>query len=350
MNCGILTFHFAHNYGAMLQAYALKHFVENLGHKVTVVDYASTHMRRGYHPRFRSYLKPTNWGWMWRRREQYERFETFYRDQLGCCKTTTNYEQAVDAVSPDVLIVGSDQVWNDHLSLCDESYFLPLKQGRTIAYAASFGRSHLTDWQEKEVKQHLTAFDHLSVRETDGAAEVKRLLGQDIPVVLDPVFLLSKDEWLSMTRAPASEQGDYILYYALRDDPQLIEKTKRLAQQEHLPVLAVHPQCIRQKVGTTLRDVGPLEFLSLIRHAKYVCANSFHAAAFSVLFGTKLVPVPISTKETRVVSLLEKIGAEEVYRKETADKESCYELDRLNPSKLNEAILFSKNYLQQALS
>ena len=345
MKCSVLTFHFAHNYGAMLQTYALKHFLEEQGYEASIVDYASSYMFRGYHPRLRSYFKPTNWGWLWRQHHQADLFENFYREQLGCCETTANYAQAISAANPDVLLVGSDQVWNDRLTQHDEAYFKPWQKGRTIAYAASFGRSHLTDWQAKEVRGHLSDFDYLSVREPEGAAEVRRLIDKEVLVVLDPVFLLPKEYWLSVARPAASVAGDYILYYSLRNDQRLIALTKQLAKLKNLPILAIHPQCIKQKVGMTLKDVGPLEFLSLIKNAQYVCANSFHAAAFSVLFGTKLVQVPISTQETRVTSLLERIGATSVY----CEEEHCYDLGRLNPMRLNEAIQVSKDYLTHAL-
>ena len=39
MKIGILTYHRSHNYGAVLQAYALKTYLKSLGHHVDIIDY-----------------------------------------------------------------------------------------------------------------------------------------------------------------------------------------------------------------------------------------------------------------------------------------------------------------------
>ena len=346
MKCAILTFHFAHNYGAMLQAFALKRFLEASGREAAIADYASDVMRRGYHPRLISWLRPSVWLRAWRRRAQAPLFERFYREALGCCETTNDLQKAIVAVKPEALVVGSDQVWNDRITVEDDAYFHPLAGGRTVSYAASFGRSELSAWQVREVQTHLRQFDRISVREPDGAAAAKALIPNDVATVLDPVFLLSREDWMSM--AVQKERGGYILYYSLKDDPRLIEATRALSQKEHLPVLAVHPLCVKQKVGTTLRDAGPREFLGLVGGAKYVCANSFHAAAFSVILGKKLLQVPISTKETRVASLLERIGADSC-RTEMEGVGSVYDFGRLDRTKLDAEIEKSKAWLREAL-
>ena len=351
MKIGILTFHFAYNYGAMLQTYALKQFLEKEGHDVVVVDYASEHMRRSYHLRLRSFLRPTNWGWMWRRGSLNKLFESFCRVQFGSQGTTPDYAQAMSGLNLQALVVGSDQVWNDGITRFDEAYFLPLENGRTIAYAASFGRSELSPWQRDVVRRRLPLFDRVSVREPDGVDAVKSVVDVDVTDVLDPVFLLSQQEWLSAVDSPvASERNGYILYYPSRKDPLLEKKVRALSEKENLPVYGLDFFGVRKSVGEVLPDVAPLDFVRLIRHAKYVCTQSFHATAFSVLMGTNLVYMPYSDKETRASSLLQRIGAESCCTEKLSCGGGCYALAGLDLTQLKAEITKSKAFLAQALS
>ena len=43
---GILTFHAADNYGAVLQAYALQHYLENKGAHVEIIDFVTPQVEK----------------------------------------------------------------------------------------------------------------------------------------------------------------------------------------------------------------------------------------------------------------------------------------------------------------
>ena len=348
MKIAILTFHFAHNYGAMLQVYALKRFIENLGFDVATVDYASVPMYRGYHPRLRSFLRPSILLREIRRRGQYSRFESFYREELGAKKATPHFEKAIATLNPDILVIGSDQVWNDSITNRDENYFKTLENGKTLTYAASFGKSELTDWQAKEVKKHLKDFYRVSVREPEGAMAIKALIEKNVTTLLDSVFLLPLEVWKDLASPRETPSEKYILFYSLGNDSELIERTKALAEKTKLPIYAVDTVSAKHKIGFGIRSVGPKEFLSLIQGATYVCANSFHAAAFSVLMGKKLLQVPKSTKETRVVSLLKRIGAEQCCT-EIDGVGSIYDFSHLDRTMLNAEIEKAQKWLTEAL-
>lgn len=348
MKIAILTFHFAHNYGAMLQVYALKRFIENLGFDVAIVDYASISMMRWYRPRLRSYLRPSILLREIRRYGQYGLFERFYREELGCKKTTTDCEKAIADLQPDMLVIGSDQVWNDSITNCDESYFKTLKGGKTLTYAASFGKSELTEWQSAKVKKYLNDFYRVSVREPEGAQAIEALMPLKVSTLLDSVFLLPLEVWKQLENPVTIKSEPYILFYSLGNDSELIEKTKALANEKGLPVYAVDIFCEKRNIGIVLRNIGPKEFLSLVHNAQYVCANSFHAVAFSVLMGKKLLHVPKSTKETRAVSLLERIGAR-ACRTDIDGIGSIYDFSQLDRTKLEAEIKKAQVWLTEAL-
>ena len=168
---------------------------------------------------------------------------------------------------------------------------------KKIAYSTSFGVSVLPKQLHKRAKNFLDKIEHVSVREDSGKVLVKQLTGRDIPVVCDPTMLLTADEWLDIQKDAPFTEGDYILTYFMGDNPEQREFVKRLKEKTGFKIVGLlHGSTFVESdehyCDEAPYNVGPGEFLNLIRHAKYVCTDSFHCSVFSIIYGTEFFVFP----------------------------------------------------------
>ena len=321
LKTGLLTFYHIHHYGAMLQAYATERAVESLDSACEIIDYYVNQDNA-------LFLRPTGLGSAAHDahtalhygplKARYERFEAFSRDHLRISgHRYESLEELRQADLPyDLLLSGSDQIWNPKIfpdGRFDPVFFGAFSDRRKIAYAPSFGIPRIPDGMEEELRGYLESFSHLSVRERQGQAIVRDITGQDVPVVLDPTLLLTREDWASVARDGGAGQG-YILCYCISRPGALAPYIRRLAEETGLPVVQL---CgVRQKVHPKARCIlsaGPAEFLGLFRDAAYVCTNSFHGTVFSVQFQkpffTSVAPAEMAAPESsRTFSLLSRLG------------------------------------------
>ena len=259
----------------------------------------------------------------------------------------------------DLILSGSDQIWNPKIfpdGRFDPVFFGAFSQRRRIAYAPSFGIPHIPEGMEEELRGYLKQFSHISVRERQGQRIVKDLTGQEVPVVLDPTLLLTRDQWSAMA-APPGLSGGYILCYCISRPGALAPYIHQLAEKTGLPVVQL---CgIRQKVHPRARcvlDAGPAEFLSLFQNASYVCTNSFHGTVFSVQFQkpffTAVAPGELAEPESsRTFSILSRLGLTEriIGKGDTAGWEDAIDWTAVE-SRLDLARQSSLDYLRAALA
>lgn len=313
MRVGILTFQFAINYGAMLQAYALKKYLSQPGINAELVPYYPEKFRIQYSTspiesgltikkRIKNlYLYPY-------RAKQIQKFLSFKDQYLYGDNVNESPNFPSLARNYDCLLFGSDQIWNTEISFNDPAYFGAGTSGPKIAYAASFGTSSLNDSQLQFVKKYLPDFSSVSVREPAS----KLLLhenGIESEVVCDPVFLLSTQEWREMEESVRKIHKKYVLLYMLSNDDKLLAEAKKYARANACDVYAIHPTLeLRQSGVEMLEDVGPKEFLWLIDHAECVATNSFHAVSFSIIFKRHLLHIPNKKSPGRTISLLHELN------------------------------------------
>ena len=308
----ILTFYFAHNYGAMLQTYALKKYLESLGNIVNIIPYYPSFLKQGYS------ISPFLEGLTFKQRihnmiscpkryRQARKFEEF-KKSFVLEKEFSGKNNVIKFVElNDILICGSDQIWNDTITGGDEIYFGAGMNISKVSYAASLGTKELSDVQKRNVEKYLLDFVSVSVREEIGRKLIKEFLPY-VKVVCDPVFLLSTGEWEKIERAVRIRKK-YVLLYLLEDNGALYEYGKKYARDNGLEIYEIHPTRGICHSGTKqLKNIGPGEFLYLIRNANAVCTNSFHAVAFSIIFEKELIHIPNSISPERTIFLLEKVG------------------------------------------
>lgn len=317
MKVGIITCHDVYNYGSSLQAYALSQHLQDLGAEVQVIDYKPEYIYRLINfmevdsPKWQTALW-RKWAYRMRllplrlaRLPKYVRYKKFNRKYLNLTRKRFHAEQELCRLSGfDAFICGSDQIWGSVENKCGEDgafYLSFVKEGKRIAYAASFGAPEISEKGEACVKTYLPSFHAISVRESSGVELLNRY-GIDATQVADPVFLLEKDLWERMSRKPKGLPERYVLVYGYDSCTNLEAVSSELTD---LPVVSLKDQ----RYG----GYGPEEFLYMIQNAELVVTSSFHAIAFSLIFEVPFVSVRTGNAPLfeRLRSVLELTGLED---------------------------------------
>ena len=186
----------------------------------------------------------------------------------------------------------------------------------------------------KHAKKYLSRIEHISVREDSGAEIVKRESGRDATVVCDPTMMLTAEEWMHIQNEKPFAEGKYILMYLMGDNPEQREFVKKLSKVTGCRIIgllhgATYISYDEDVVDEKPYNVGPSEFVNLIRNAQYVCTDSFHCCVFSILNSTKFFAFrrwPDGSKfsaNDRLYTLLKFTGLERRMLDGTEDVEKC---------------------------
>lgn len=189
----------------------------------------------------------------------------------------------------DAVITGSDQLWSP-AGLPTNYYNLMFVPDNIlkISIASSFGVKEIPWYQKKRTIQYLNRIEHVSMRENRGSQIVKELTGRDVPTILDPVFLLSREEWLERIPNNKEIEEPYIFTYFLGANSSYRKEVEELARKKNLKIVVLRhmDQYVKEdeQFGDFAPyDVGPERFLNLLRNAEYICTDSFHGAVFSII-------------------------------------------------------------------
>jgi hypothetical protein len=365
MRIGIITFHDAVNYGAVLQCYALSQYLGQCGHEVEVIDYHRLVAKQPGAPRRRLMDYPRLILRKLRviagRRSQDDKrriFQEFVARQLPLTQAKYLGIDALRADPPqcDAYICGSDQIWNDRFwNGFDEGYFLRFggEAVRRIAYAPGVPGSEFERAGIGRFKELIADFNALSAREGIGQGLIEQATGESAPVVTDPTILFGEySDVLKPVEAPA----DYILSYGLPAydtvEIQADDCVKQLKQASGFPVVA-----IKMGVESLLKKkvYSPFEWLWLIKNASQFVTNSYHGLIFSILFQQDVYVVPRDAdpngQDARLLFLLNRYGLSERYITDPDQMKSVSPIDWARVSSLIEKDRsFSREFLEQALA
>lgn len=311
MKICIITFHFPPSCGAVLQAYALYHCLEQMGHEVEIVDYQPE-----YH------AKQFRWQWKrcglngsnLRRFTSDLRFEKFRKRHLKTSRRYTTFEELQQSPpEADAYICGSDQIWSPQIARNDPAYFLDFAPCGTkrIAYAGSFGVPQIDDSDKRTIAGYFAKMDAISSRESSGVRLVQDMSGCDAKHVLDPCLLV--DDYESVLTSPPIRK-DYILVSMLQKSPLIEDVTRFIVSEAGLPVVQIPRFPIKPWGRRKIRHMfpSPDEYLGLFQNAKYIVTNSFHGTVFSLLFRKPFWSVAldgnISSRSVRITELLQSCG------------------------------------------
>lgn len=324
MKVGILTFPNSASYGACLQMIALQNTVRRLGHEVEVINYynpymkAEKHVVKGRNPLKCALQRHVR---VLLHRRLYNRFCRFEQQQVVRypARAFTDKTRLPEIGRRyDAVICGSDQVWSPYITDTDISYFLDFCGDTTkrVAYAPSFGAEKFPDGFEERIAPELQKFHALSARELPGKELVERLTGRETAVVADPTWLVDAADWAAMEQPHPAAEGDYVLYFTVRQSPQLLQRCRDYAKRHDLRVVVVGGNAVsaaknKDPMLSYAVDIGPEQWLYLIHHARCVFTNSFHGTAFSILFERDFyVQIP-SLSGSRLHQVLKNLGMEE---------------------------------------
>ena len=309
-----ITFHRANNYGAMLQTYAMQKVLEKK-YETQIIDYYAGDVFDDY-----KLIKPFNKSSkkfiasiikypFYRRR--YKNFQNF-RKKLRF----TKYYSDVDTLQKDfpvadAYIVGSDQIWNPKITGgLDDAYFLNFGTSKTkrISYAASSGKGEIPLHLENEFKEKLKRFSAISVREKKLKDYIERISNYKAFLVLDPVLLLTKNDWEKESVNHKIINQKFILVYSVDNSNELFyEVINELARRTGYPIVFFDRVDKSKKMHYPKKscyNCGPSEFISLLQAAEYVVTTSFHALAMSIIFNKNFFAI-LSTYPERLVTLVE---------------------------------------------
>lgn len=295
MKIGILTFHCAHNYGAMLQCYALQEHLVSMGHSVKVINYQPTYLLKPYNVFDIDRIFSKNVFKMIKnilrellllpkRIRRHRAFNHFLSKRIYMSKLCDKHTITDDF---DVYIFGSDQIWNPKITNgVDGMYFgcfpFPKGQKRYISYAASLGLDTIDSLLGESLKVNFKSIDHISVREETMVKLLMPYTNKPIKVVLDPTLLVSKIVWDKLS--DNVKRRNYVLVYQVREDPNTIEFAKHIARQLNADIVKLVAWVKRKKGKGENASASPEDFVSYIKHASCVVTTSFHGTAFSVIF------------------------------------------------------------------
>lgn len=283
MKIGILNFYYSNNnYGAVLQAYALRNMIKGMGYEAEIINFRnSPYSLKALVDIYKKYKEPDN------------PFEAFRRNHLGIKKFGLFFPfQLKSLVSKyDAFVVGSDQVWRpDHSRIHRYFFYLSFvpDDKLKISYAASFGKDYW-DCQDKEytrkAKQLIQRFDAISLREKSGCDICQDLFKVDCSQVLDPVLLGGEDVFKKITN-PQSHKSR-VVYYLL-DKPSFKEDILEIAEAS-FQEKPVNIHFAGTKGAPCYYDVE--QWLDYIRDADLIITDSFHCICFSIIFKKKFICV-----------------------------------------------------------
>lgn len=317
---GLLTFHRAENYGAILQAYALKEYLSTMGMTVTLIDLRCKSIERNYHMFNPSIL--------WSRKNIIVSVKTYLnrylniRDRLikktkfkAFLKNHFHMTASMVSLSKvknfDAVVVGSDQVWNLHMTKTQyRSYFLDDIDDRVlkVAYAASSEASSLKLIQDHAclISDCLDRFHAVSVRESFLKNCLQKYTDNDIKLCLDPTFLLDGKDYQRIALLPGN--SGYILIYHVGYSGKCVELAENLARLNGCGIVEVFSGYSRHKDDQRYKNnLGIEDVIGYFINAGLVITTSFHGLALSVIFRKNFWIIDKENNE-RQRNLLQKLG------------------------------------------
>lgn len=369
MKIGLISFHNAANYGAALQAFALERFLEDEGYDCEYIDYQNNRRRRGYdmgflikdclsHGRIKDAIKYSVGAPFLNYRKKH--FDEFYKKYV---KYSSNTYYSTDSLKEtngmyDCFMTGSDQIWNPEHNGSDLNFLLDFvtDDRRKMSYSSSLSVTHLPSELEEGYCRCLNQMRHLSVREQSGARLIKELTGRDAQVVLDPVFLLKKEHWLSMLHK-RMEKDRFVFSYTNRKNQMsrflsktgydMTDKLHYKLSRFTTPLDFINP---RVRVKYTM---SPLEFLNYINNAELIVSASFHCISFSIILNKPFVCFLTGNegKDERLKTLL---GSFDLMNRVFSDTMTIKDvMEPIDYTRVNRILLDlsqkSKNYLQDSI-
>lgn len=341
-----ITFQCSYNFGSALQAWALQTYLTKQGFDVSIIDYRSkdyyaynliykTNNFKEYKHMLKMYTK---------RKNRVKNFHIFWDKYLNLTPKTYTYDKYEELKELDgkfdYFITGSDQVWNyDTTYGAEKAFYLDfVKKSKKLSYAASLLKTEFQKefYEPNKAKNMLKDFSAISIREKSTLQEISKLTNKHVEVCLDPTLLLNACDYDTITTTRLERQPYIFLYLLGGPTKNILEYTYNLSQMTGKKIIYVcdkwstkqrslyeyykgiqipYFNLYKMSLGPNSKNVfgiGPSEFLSYLKHADAVIANSFHAVVFSVLYNKPFASF-VEDHDKRTPDLLNKVGNSKFY-------------------------------------
>lgn len=365
----VITFHRAHNFGSVLQTYALQECVKLLENEQQEdVNYQVIDLFTEKQEQLYAVFKKNNCvknivknilalPYSKKLKKKYDKFNAFIKKNFYLTDRYMNDEELYNnPPKADYYISGSDQIWNVRALDFSSSYYLDfVEKGKRISYSASFGPLNI-DWSQynaEKVVDCLEKYECISVRENGSAENIQKLIGQEVEIHVDPTLLLKKEQWRKVQSNANYNSGKYILLYCLEPSKKQLKLADAISKKLELPIVVLRYNNKNDMFNHYVKkyDSGPEDFLAYIDHAALVISSSFHGTVFSMIYH-KPFYVFGGMNDNRISTMLIKMGMEE------RSLNSLKDIERVNllqpdAKKIENVLEYergrSKEYLRRAL-
>ncbi len=314
---GIVAVTYKDNFGSALQTYATQYTLEKLGYDARIFEIKSVHRNimvkklwyyagRLFDPveakylfanfmsRSRKQISATTDQFAQEMKVRHQMYTDFNKKWYKMLPNAEGWSGLRKQASEmDAVIVGSDQLWRpSNIVGCYYTLEFVPDEVKKISFSTSFGVPELPARLHKHTKRFLSRIEHISVRENSGAEIVKKESGKEAEIVCDPTMMLTAEEWLHIQNEKKFAEGNYILMYLMGDNPKQRMFVKNLSKITGFKIIgllhgATYIPYDEDVVNEKPFNVGPSDFVNLIRNAQYVCTDSFHCCVFSILNSIK---------------------------------------------------------------
>lgn len=309
-----------YNFGSLLQCYALKYFLKSNGYEAILCSNKKLKkiyfIKRGIiHPIIlNKFLKNRNNSRTCFSDIQNKMFETFIKESNVKVLSYRSHKKMANSSEIFACITGSDQVWNSESLFVSPFYFLSYSPYyKNIAYAPSFGRNFIPNYNFKTIERKLKNIRFISTREIQNKSLLERVSHRsEISICCDPVFLLTKDEWQKFGRFVFEK--DYVVCYLLNIPFKdvlncIISRLNKM--KKHVIFVGDCLKSFKKEFDFTYKFIciDVLNFPDLVFNSSLVITDSFHGLAFSIIGNKKVLLVDRNYKSNmnqnvRIESLL----------------------------------------------
>ena len=367
----IVSCYFQKNYGSQLQAYATQKILDllNVDNETVCIDgIKSTINKRKYKFFLRSIfdkdtVKEKNKTIKRVLKKKFDKefannakerdlcFKYFSQNKFKLSDKYNSFDDLTKVCAEKyfAVVAGSDQLWLPS-NIAADYYTLNWvpENVKRISYATSFGKAKIPKWQIEDTKKFLKRIDCLSVREESGKKLIKDLTSLEAEVVCDPTLLFDAEQWDDIQSKERFVKEKYIFCYFLGNNLLHREFANKLKEKTGYKIVAL--QHIDEYIGSDQNfadikpyNVGPGEFVNLIKNAEYVCTDSFHGSVFSTLYNKKYFTfMRFSEKNSmstnsRIISLLKILNMEDRIMVGNEDIDKCVNIE-INYDEVNKRL------------
>lgn len=346
---GIITFHNSYNCGSMLESYAILKYLLKKNLNVEIINFSNDGQKNLYsvlekNINIRKVIKNIL---VYPHKKQIEnnnkKYEEFKNKNFILSKEYSSSSEIKDVY--DVVVAGSDQIWNITIPDADEAYFLNwVIKAKKVAYAPSFGARSIPNYTNTPEKyyNYLKKFDALSIREKNGKKWIKEYINKEVPLLVDPTLLLSESDYEQLLDKSIKYPEKYIFFYSPDFNSQICKLVKKISKKYKMPVItwSAKKYYIRfaNRFGFSLAEYeNPSAYLTLIKNASLIITTSFHGTIFSSIYKKNFFVIKngeMFGDDDRVKTLIEQLGLEETLISANFDDKFNY-MKKTNYDKYN---------------